>query len=555
MANNLDPQELPELIQQYITNLAKRIRNRHMRRDVVAELSAHFADALTEAPKDVDRDQLAASLVGDFGDAKTLRLLIKRAKKRCRPLWVKFVIRTCQSILVLLVIFAGYTYWFVSGQHNIRIDYWAKLTDFACPAADESLNAAPHYLRASEMFVEFELNYDWGKRQNLLDSEPDPQERQALQRWIEGNLAAIDQVRLGTAKPHCWFEYASIARGETEPGLVFHESSKQPLIAVTLPYLTNLRQLAEIFCWRMKFTAEKGDWDSVIADLRSAKKLARHFMQCPTLIEQLGGIRADQRANKQLIHLLRSYHLPPATLQRLAQSLSLGYPIIRMDGEAMFHMDSIQWLFTDDGSGDGHMIPGGALEFYRSVQGNHQNSPVEPLASLGASLIHSSRRDTVTLFEQWKQRAHQYFSATPYQNYVSGYSLTVWSDKTIKENQRNFLFEMLIPALDRAVWISYAGQAEHQAAATVVALLRYKAKHGQFPDSLDKLVPEYLKAIPDDPFGPGPLTYKRQGDDFILYSWGLNFEDHGGQHNRDVFVTTKPEGDYVFWPPEPVERP
>ena len=111
MANQPDSQELPELIQQYITNLAKRIRNRHMRRDVVAELSAHFADALTEAPKDVDRDQLAASLVGDFGDAKTLRLLIKRAKKRCRPLWVKFVIRTCQTLLVLMLIFAGYTWW------------------------------------------------------------------------------------------------------------------------------------------------------------------------------------------------------------------------------------------------------------------------------------------------------------------------------------------------------------------------------------------------------------------------------------------------------------
>ena len=98
MANHPDPQDLPELIQQYITNLAKRIRNRHMRRDVVAELSAHFADALTEAPKECDRDELAASLVGDFGDPKSLRRLIKRAKKRCRPLWVKFIIRTCQSV-------------------------------------------------------------------------------------------------------------------------------------------------------------------------------------------------------------------------------------------------------------------------------------------------------------------------------------------------------------------------------------------------------------------------------------------------------------------------
>ncbi len=165
------------------------------------------------------------------------------------------------------------------------------------------------------------------------------------------------------------------------------------------------------------------------------------------------------------------------------------------------------------------------------------------------------RRETVELFEQWKRRAQQYYAATPYQNHISGYSLSAWTDKTIKENPRNFLFLILIPALEKASWISYGGQAEHQAAQTIVALLRYKADHGQFPDKLDQLVPQYLKAVPLDPFGPGPLTYKRQEDGFILYSWGLNFEDHGGRHNKETFRNKKESGDYVFWPPEPVERP
>ena len=81
-----------------------------------------------------------------------------------------------------------------------------------------------------------------------------------------------------------------------------------------------------------------------------------------------------------------------------------------------------------------------------------------------------------------------------------------------------------------------------------MALLRYKAEYGQFPDSLDELVPEYLKAVPLDPFGPGPLTYKRQGDDFILYSWGLNFKDDDGRFDTRVLRMEDVEGDYVFWP-------
>ena len=127
MCDHPDPQDLPEIIQQYLQRLACRTRNRHVRRDVLAELSAHFADALDGTPSAQDRNKLAASLIADFGDTKILSKLIKRAKKRCRPLWVKFVIRTCQTLLVLMLIFAGYTAWFISGTATISVDYLAKL--------------------------------------------------------------------------------------------------------------------------------------------------------------------------------------------------------------------------------------------------------------------------------------------------------------------------------------------------------------------------------------------------------------------------------------------
>jgi len=39
--------------------------------------------------------------------------------------------------------------------------------------------------------------------------------------------------------------------------------------------------------------------------------------------------------------------------------------------------------------------------------------------------------------------------------------------------------------------------------------------------------------VPDDPFGAGPLSYRRTADDCLLYSWGEDFADNG---------------DWVFWP-------
>ena len=149
MRDDSDQKELPELVQQYIRRLARRVANRHMRRDVLAELTDHFSDALADIPEGSGRDELATSLIADFGDTKLLAKLIKRAKKRCRPMWVKFVIRTCQTLLVLMLVFAGYTWWFITGEPTIRVDYLARLNEMVQPTPDESLNAALYYLKAA----------------------------------------------------------------------------------------------------------------------------------------------------------------------------------------------------------------------------------------------------------------------------------------------------------------------------------------------------------------------------------------------------------------------
>ena len=43
------------------------------------------------------------------------------------------------------------------------------------------------------------------------------------------------------------------------------------------------------------------------------------------------------------------------------------------------------------------------------------------------------------------------------------------------------------------------------------------------------LVPEYLSQVPEDPYGDGPLIYRRTEGEFILYSVGADGEDDGGE--------------------------
>ena len=201
-----------------------------------------------------------------------------------------------------------------------------------------------------------------------------------------------------------------------------------------------------------------------------------------------------------------------------------------------------------------HLIPSAAGRFFPPGTISKTRSYYFPSASdpyfVGRSMIHPSRRQTVELIHQWKQMSKRDLSMTPYQNHISGESFEAWLNKTIEENPRNlFIRERRGRATRNASWRSYAGRARHDAARTIVALLRYKADHDQFPETLDKLVPQYLKTVPLDPFGPGPLTYRPQDHDFILYSLGLNFEDHGGRHNPEVFQGRNRDGDYVFWSP------
>jgi hypothetical protein len=74
-------------------------------------------------------------------------------------------------------------------------------------------------------------------------------------------------------------------------------------------------------------------------------------------------------------------------------------------------------------------------------------------------------------------------------------------------------------------------------------LERYRLAHGQYPETLDALVPQFAEKVPHDLIGGQPLKYHRTADGhFVLYSVGWNEKDDGGVPGKTVT-----EGDWV-WP-------
>jgi len=126
---------------------------RKVRMDVEAELKAHFEDELKDCKSGEEKEQKARKLLSDFGDLKLLAILLRRAKKRCRPLWRTVIARTFQAIGVLIVCFIFYAIWFSFGEPTIRVDYVQLLIRMNQPQVRNQDNAWPHYEKAIELYV------------------------------------------------------------------------------------------------------------------------------------------------------------------------------------------------------------------------------------------------------------------------------------------------------------------------------------------------------------------------------------------------------------------
>jgi hypothetical protein len=76
----------------------------------------------------------------------------------------------------------------------------------------------------------------------------------------------------------------------------------------------------------------------------------------------------------------------------------------------------------------------------------------------------------------------------------------------IPNNLAHAISRVMNPSLSRARQTDFRVVAEARLAATIIAVRLYRLDHnGQFPPTLDALVPDYLPQVPDDPF-TAPLT-------------------------------------------------
>jgi len=543
---------LPGCVVEFIRLVIKKMRyRRKVRLDVQAELTAHFDDELKECTTDKEREQKARQIITDFGDAKLLGILLRRAKKRCRPLWRTITARTFQTIGVLILLFFFYTIWFLTGRPTINVDYLALFNQMNRPQLKDEDNAWPHYEKAITLFVK--PDDDLRKVIDAASGRPGfgglaDEEQQKIKKWVELNESAWQEFVAASSKSYCYREY------QYDPNI---KDENKWLFNVLLPHLSEIKGLAKLGCWQARIHIDASQPRQAMDDCLSIAMTGRHWQGKGTLIEQLVGLALSGLGYTEILNITVTKELSPVDLKHLQENLlqiyPQSFPLMNVEGERICFLDVVQHLFTEGGPGGGHLVPH-KLVYLGDITGSADEVRINMVRLpfyTAAAMVHAGRDETIAkgneIYDYQAKRAKM----TPYQRHINNPN-GVNDMISALSKYRFFLIHIIMPAVDRASEIAYRCKASYQATITILALKRWRLEKNEYPANLDELVAAgYLKELPADPFSDKPLVYKKTGDDFTLYSVGFNFKDDGGESGKDSKgrpTKWRDNGDTVFWP-------
>jgi hypothetical protein len=354
-------------------------------------------------------------------------------------------------------------------------DYVVKLNELGIAGRAESDNAATYYQKAIELFVTD--SSDLTKTKFSWPKELPAQEQAVLRKWVQDNSAALEQLRLGSQKPYCWFTHT----GQISPA----ESNRSMII----------RDLARALSFRAMLQAEDGGVSGAVNDIETLYRFGAHSEAGPRLlVEKLMGIAIKSMAVTNAFKILNETLVNADLMKGLQEQLEQLCP-------------------KQNESFD---IRGEKIHMQGQIETDPKAAPLKPYLQ--------------NVFEYYDTIA----TKTPWQLHTQRVPAIPNVDS-------------LITDMTKIIEIEYRSRADTQALITTLALMRYKSDKGGYPAALPELVSAgYIKEQPIDPFSNNPLVYKQAQDNFTLYSFGVDFDDDGGQPSK--WGSGEEGGDQVFWP-------
>jgi hypothetical protein len=321
-----------------------------------------------------------------------------------------------------------------------------------------------------------------------------------------------------------------------------------PSIAITLPYLGELRAAGRVLRLDALLAAERGKGTLAVDNIEAILRVGAHCSQLPVLLGSLVQYSLMTSAAHTAVAALalKPDAFKQGDLKRLDELFASITPeITRMhvDGERVMMEDMLQRLYTDDGDGSGRLIPSGAARLMTAVQmipasGVPENGPFAATAFLlGPVLLLNSQTRAETrqdwegvlaeaaqqsVLPQWRQafpKADALFASGPRADSVNFHPAA-----------------LLTPAVSSAANSASRTRLYPAMARTQVALERFRRDKGRWPEALSELVPAYLPQLPQDEFANAALQYSVVEGKPRIWSVGKN-QLSDGSEGDDIVIS------------------
>lgn len=419
---------------------------------------------------------------------------------------------------------------------GFRNEYFRQLGIKPVPKDGEYLIEFRDFLEQKGIEPEQVSKID-GAYDNVLESRApwSAEDIPLLAEWLAKYEQQLNRIVEGSKRPR----YYSPMRIGDKPQL---------LIAVLLPSLTHFRTACRPLQARAMLRLGEGNIEEAWSDLMACHRLARLVDQGPFLVDVLvssyvegqacRGVAGLAHHGKLSVDQVKNFRAQLDALPkvpRVADVLDQGERYFFLDVACAAARDGLQALSDDVIMGDGNGQSG--WESTLKILSQHAvdwdvvlkmgNKSYDRIVRVARIKEPAKRAQELIRLEEatiaMSRKAKKGLLGSPLL-LLAGEQ----GKRKISEVVSGMLISLLVPAVTSIV------HSEHQNLTLIrlekmsLELAEYRARHGNYPDRLEDLAPGQQRAIPLDDLSGAPFRYRRDGDDYVLYSIGANGEDDNG---------------------------
>lgn len=349
--------------------------------------------------------------------------------------------------------------------------------------------------------------------------------------WLDAQEKRLQLVEAAAGKKHFW-----------SPILL---SDEKTLVSAELLVLEPAREFARMLNVRCMLHLGEGRVEAAWRDIETTRALARQVARGSTIIEQLVGVAMESIACQAYINLVQQVQPGPREAVRMIARFDKSEPLPRMTramgiGERFMFLQASQMLAKEGPKALGQLGIGAnannpiiAMVFRSGINWNvpmrDANEYYNRIVEIGEIASPTKRRRALFDYQTEVEEDLQANGKPSPLTLLTG----VGRGRAIG----NILKALLLPAISASADAEFRIHDYHQLCRIATALEGYRTLHGDYPESLEPLVPKFVDDLGVDTFSEGkPWHYRREEAGYVLYSVGQNGTDEGGKRNDDLVI-------------------